>query len=73
MRKAFADPDASQGGYSDPAKGVHKIYELSQLSNPPLRLPLGPDGVKFVRDHIAELSAEVDKYASWSDNLLVDT
>ena len=66
MRKAF-----SQGfqEWSDVGKGVQKIYELTQLADPPLHLPLGLDSVRFVREYISELSREVEQYAPWSDDI----
>ena len=74
VRGAFEQSasEAATFPYSDTAKGVEKLYELSLLDSPPLRLPLGPDGVQWVREHIASLSTDVDKYASWSDGLTSD-
>ncbi|RDX50936.1 NAD(P)-binding protein [Lentinus brumalis] len=54
---------------SDPAKGVQKIYELTQLDNPPLRMPLGKDSVNFIQQFAAELTKSAEEYASWSDNI----
>ncbi|KAI1793786.1 NAD(P)-binding protein [Ganoderma leucocontextum] len=55
-------------GFGDPKKGVQKVYELSTLPNPPLRLLLGKDINQYVRQYIAQLTKEVDEYAAWSDN-----
>nr|VWO98273.1 Zn(2)-C6 fungal-type domain-containing protein [Ganoderma boninense] len=56
-------------GFGDPAKGIQKVYELSKLENPPLRLLLGKDINQYVKEYIAQLTKEVDEYEAWSDNL----
>ncbi|KAM5540092.1 hypothetical protein V8D89_006232 [Ganoderma adspersum] len=56
-------------GFSDASKAVQKIYQLSELASPPLRLLLGKDINKGVREYIAQLTKEADVYESWSDNL----
>ena len=58
-----------KNGFGDPVKGIQKVYELSKLPNPPLRLLLGKDINKYVRQYIAQLTKEADEYAAWSDNL----
>ena len=45
-------------------EGVEKIYELSRLSNPPLRMPLVPDSLQFCREYIEQLTAQGEGYAS---------
>ena len=71
MRAAFATPESEAAAFasSDTAKGVEKIYELSLLDDPPRHLPLGPDGVQLARIKVEEFGEEVEKYASWSDDL----
>ncbi|PIL34382.1 hypothetical protein GSI_03157 [Ganoderma sinense ZZ0214-1] len=59
-------------GFSDASKAVKKIYELSELTSPPLRLLLGKDVNRGVRQYIAQLTKEADAYESWSDNLEYD-
>ena len=56
-------------GFGDPVKGIQKVYELSKLENPPLRLLLGKDINHYFKEHIAQLTKEADEYAGWSDNL----
>ena len=56
-------------GFGDPKKAVQKMWELSNLENPPLRLLLGKDINKGARDYIAQLTKETDEYESWSDHL----
>ena len=56
-------------GFSDTTKAVQKIYELSELPNPPLRLLLGKDINKLAREYIAQLTQEADAYEAWSDDL----
>ena len=48
------------------------MYELAGLDVPPLRLPLGKDSLEGVRAQLASVSAEVEKYQAWSDNLALD-
>ncbi|KAH9915559.1 uncharacterized protein BXZ73DRAFT_54209 [Epithele typhae] len=74
VRAAFEDPAAATAyPQSDTAKGVERLYALSELAAPPLRLPLGPDGVEFVRAHIREMQRDVEEYAGWSEGLETDT
>ena len=54
---------------SDTAKGVQRIFDLTRLSDPPLRMPLGKDSVGFIRGYAAELTNMVEEYASWSNDL----
>ena len=54
---------------ADPSLAVIKIYELSLLQKPPLRLPIGADCVEALRTKAKEYAETVDEYASWSDNL----
>ena len=50
-------------------KAVEKIYQLSELEQPPTRLPLGKDAVQLARAHIAAVTNDLDKFESWSENL----
>ncbi|HWI44244.1 MAG TPA: oxidoreductase [Nocardioides sp.] len=46
----------------DPAKLAQHVVMLAGLADPPLRLLLGADVLKAVRDKIAELSASIDAW-----------
>lgn len=59
----IASPDFKMG---DARKGAEKIYNLSTLENPPLRLPLGEQGVTWARSHLESVLAEIAQYESWS-------
>jgi len=48
---------------------VEVLYRLSQFDQPPLRFPLGKDAVQVIRTQIAAITADVDKYESWSEKL----
>ncbi|KAI0820889.1 NAD-P-binding protein [Trametes gibbosa] len=63
------DSDMDHEARADPAPAVAKIISLSRLSNPPMHFPLGKDSVEFVREKIRTLTAEVEEYAPWSDDL----
>lgn len=74
VRKSFTeglneDDDLCRFGFSDPVKGVEKVWELTRLENPPYHLPLGKDSLKFLKDKGEELTKAVEGYASWSDGL----
>ncbi|PIL34517.1 hypothetical protein GSI_03295 [Ganoderma sinense ZZ0214-1] len=56
-------------GFGDPVKGVQKMWELSKLENPPLRLLLGKNINTHAKQYLAQLTKEVDEYESWSDHL----
>ncbi|KAM5545862.1 hypothetical protein V8D89_000900 [Ganoderma adspersum] len=75
IRKYFSsgmDKEGLKARWSDPVKGVQKIYELSQLPDPPLRLLLGQDANHYVGEYLAKLTREIEQYASWSDDLRHD-
>ena len=59
-----------QGG--DPAQAVKRVYELSQLPDPPLRLLLGEDVNMMFKEWLAQVGREIDAYAAWSDDLGYD-
>ena len=59
-------------GYSgrqpgDPVRAAHAMYEVVQLENPPLHLPLGKAAVKGARDKFAGLTKELEQYADMGD------
>ena len=64
-----AEAMGKKTGLGDPAKGAQKIYDLSQLPDPPLRLLLGQDANHYVGEYLAKLTREIEQYASWSDDL----
>ncbi|KAI1793784.1 NAD(P)-binding protein [Ganoderma leucocontextum] len=66
---AIGDKVYMKARWSDPVKGVQKIYELSELSDPPLRLLLGKDAHQYVGHYVTQLTREIAEYASWSDGL----
>ncbi|RPD76317.1 NAD(P)-binding protein [Lentinus tigrinus ALCF2SS1-7] len=71
IRKIQQEPrdTARMRQLSDTSKGVQKIFELTRLAHPPLRIPLGKDSVGFIRGYAAELTQTVEEHASWSDDL----
>ena len=66
-RKVMDRPENRLSG--DVHKAVAKIYELTCLDNPPIRLPLGKDCVSAMKARIVALQAIVDQYESWSEDL----
>ncbi|KAI0337084.1 NAD(P)-binding protein [Trametopsis cervina] len=54
----------------DAKKAVDKIYELSVMTDPPLRLHLGGDATQQLRLYFQGNLEEVNKYADWSANLV---
>ncbi|CAL1712882.1 unnamed protein product [Somion occarium] len=65
-------PDEKLMKQADTSKGVQKIYDLSLLPNPPLRLPLGKDAVAMVRGEAKSILEDAAKYESWSEGLDFD-
>ena len=56
-------------GYSgrqpgDPVRAAHAMYDVAQMENPPLHLPLGKAAVKGARDKFAALTQELEQYAA---------
>ena len=70
FRKVFVSDVKFPG---DLQKAVAKIHELGSLDNPPLRLPLGKDAVQAFRAQIASVTANVDLYESWSEDLALES
>jgi hypothetical protein len=55
---------------SNLGKMVDRIYEASLLARPPLRLFLGKDTLDGVRSQRKLVGADLEAYASWSEELL---
>ncbi|KAJ3522661.1 hypothetical protein NM688_g8844 [Phlebia brevispora] len=53
----------------DPVKAVSKVYELSKLKNPPLRLALGKETISAYKDLLSKMDKGLDEWASWSEGL----
>ena len=49
-----------------------KVYELAHSDDAPLRIILGKDAIASQRAKLASLAEGVEKYESWSDDLLRD-
>ncbi|HEX5144826.1 MAG TPA: oxidoreductase [Mycobacterium sp.] len=56
----------------DPAKVAAAVLMVSELETPPLRLLLGRDVLKAMRDKIATLSASIDEWASVTKDVNFD-
>lgn len=59
-------------GYSgsqpgDPVRAAKAMYDVVQMENPPLHLPLGKAAVKGAREKVASLSKELEQYAAIGD------
>jgi hypothetical protein len=55
-----------------PEKAVKAMYNLTALDDPPLHLPLHRYAIDQIRQKLASVAADVDKYESWSDNITFD-
>lgn len=53
-------------------KGVEKLYELAHLPEPPLRFLMGKDSIALVRKQVQQIVADVDKYETWSEELVFE-
>ncbi len=56
----------------DAKKAVDAFYRLAALEESPLRVPLGKDSITALRRKIASLTADVDTYEYYSEDLEVD-
>ena len=56
----------------DVEKAISKIYELSLLESPPMRLFLGKDSLILVDQQHQNVAEDLRKYSSWSEDLLED-
>jgi len=56
----------------DPNKAARVIYQLAAHPESPFRLPLGKDALEVIREKLSSTVAEVEKFASWSDDLALD-
>ena len=66
----ITNPDGGEVPSVDVAKAVAKIYELTLLPTPPLRLVLGKDALRNVRKQLGLVADDVDTFESWSEDLL---
>ncbi|KAI8986257.1 NAD-P-binding protein [Trametes punicea] len=69
--KIRADP-GSHVTLGDTRKAVEAFYKMAALSEPPLHFPLGKDAIALVRKKVSELTATMEAYESWSEDLLPD-
>ncbi|KAJ6490918.1 hypothetical protein C8R45DRAFT_991132 [Mycena sanguinolenta] len=68
VRDWFQDGSGIRG---DPGLGAEAIYRFSTLESPPMRWAMGKDSISGVRRQIKQVTAEIDDFESWSDNLEV--
>jgi len=59
-------------GYSgsqpgDPVRAAKAMYDVVQMENPPLHLPLGKAAVKGAREKFASIAKELEQYAAIGD------
>ncbi|OSC98222.1 NAD-P-binding protein [Trametes coccinea BRFM310] len=79
---AYSNPDLpatklraiwnSVNSSGDPAKAAKAFYEIGNMANPPLHVPVGKDSSAVIRKKLADLTAEVDKYEYLSQDLEFD-
>ncbi|KAJ7182842.1 hypothetical protein C8R43DRAFT_911423 [Mycena crocata] len=63
------DPSVIKG---DPDKLARRLYELSRLDDPPLRVMLGAEGPAMLAPKLAKDEAEREKYKEWAYGLEFD-
>jgi len=56
----------------DPDKAARIIYQLAAHPEPPFCLPLGKDALEVIREKLSSATTEVERFASWSDDLALD-
>jgi NAD(P)-dependent dehydrogenase (short-subunit alcohol dehydrogenase family) len=64
FRQSLAERNGRQGG--DPKKAAAALIAVTEANEPPLRLVLGPDALRFVGDKLGALQAEMLKWAAVS-------
>ncbi|GJE88358.1 SDR family oxidoreductase [Phanerochaete sordida] len=69
-RKLLKNARDSRIQSGDPVKTAHKIYELSTVKKPPLRLVIGLDSLGIVQAHLDKIHEELETYKPWSNSLL---
>lgn len=57
---------------NDPAKGAEAIIAAVNAENPPLRLPLGADSVRYLREKLAAVAKELDTWESVASSTRFD-
>ena len=70
--RATLGTQKGRDGPQDPVKASAKIFELSLLPNPPLRIPLGKDSVAVIKSALQDFAAMIEPYESWSNDLQWD-
>ena len=70
--KAIASPVRGDVPSGDVGKAVTKIYDLTLLPEPPLRLVLGKDAIASTRKQAQMVTNDVNSYESWSDDFMED-
>ena len=58
-----------RAGPQDPVKASARIFELSLLEQPPLRLPLGQHATAFIGKWLAGFEEGIKPYLGWSEGL----
>lgn len=61
FRQSLAERNGRQGG--DPRKAAEAIILVTEAEQPPLRLVLGPDALRFVGEKLGALQSEMLKWA----------
>lgn len=69
LRQWFSDP-ANTKFMGDPYLATERIVDCASLPYPPLRLVLGKQAIEGVREKLQVLSAEVNEFENWSDDLV---
>lgn len=70
VRAGLSQMDGRQ--QNDPAKGAAAIIQAVEAEAPPLRLPLGPDSVTYLRDKLAAMAMELEAWATVSSSTRFD-
>ncbi|KAI0076327.1 NAD(P)-binding protein [Panus rudis PR-1116 ss-1] len=58
-----------QSSWGNPVKAAEKIYQITQVADPPLRLPLGKDLYQLIPPEINQIQDDLAKYESWTNDL----
>lgn len=66
----IGDYDKKQPG--DPIKAVKAMIDITEIENPPLRLPLGADAIQNIEEKLESVQKDVNEYREIAENTAVD-
>ena len=66
IRQAILDNHKPETKFGDVGKFVRKVYELSEMPHPPLRVPLGVDATRGVHMQLDLVKKDLEVSEEWA-------